>query len=75
LHFLLILKKHKFQALTEEMDDTQILDVINNSQNVQPKASISFIFSLKNRIGGLARALKVFEVFIYITFSYMQFSN
>lgn len=51
------------------MDDQETIAVMNEdlSQDklqslVQQGKTTSFIFSIKNRVGGLARALKVFQV-------------
>ena len=51
------------------MDDQEALNVINNEMSKDQLQSLirqgnttSFIFSIKNRIGGLARVLKVFQV-------------
>ena len=49
------------------MEDNEVINVFNKDmekENVSKKnETVSFIFSLKNRIGGLARALRVFQVF------------
>jgi prephenate dehydratase len=65
---MLIIKK-RLNAWPEEADDTEIISSVNecfrsesyNSLNGVAKNTLSIIFSLKNRVGGLARALKVFE--------------
>jgi prephenate dehydratase len=51
------------------MDDQETLAIINHDlpmekirSLVQQGKTTSFIFSIKNRVGGLARALKVFQV-------------
>ncbi len=51
------------------MDDQQTLAVVNHDIPLEKLQSLlrqgnstSFIFSIKNRVGGLARALKVFQV-------------
>lgn len=46
------------------MDDADVVKVVNEkSPKDLPRAhKASFIFTLKNRVGGLARALRVFEV-------------
>jgi hypothetical protein len=51
------------------MEDNEVMTVVNNDLSrekleklVKKNNTISFIFSLKNRIGGLARALRVFQV-------------
>ena len=51
------------------MDDQQAVAVVNHEMPmeklqslVRQGSSTSFIFSIKNRVGGLARALKVFQV-------------
>ena len=49
------------------MDDSEVINVFNKEAVRTKKLdTVSFIFSLKNRIGGLARALRVFQVFIFI---------
>jgi prephenate dehydratase len=56
------------------MDDQEALAVINDETSaeklqslVQQGNSTSFIFSIKNRVGGLARALKVFQASAFRT--------
>jgi prephenate dehydratase len=51
------------------MDDQEALAVVNHDipleklqSLVQQGKTTSFIFSIKNRVGGLAKALKVFQV-------------
>jgi hypothetical protein len=51
------------------MDDQEALNVVNTELSKEQFQSLvrqgnttSFIFSIKNRIGGLARVLKVFQV-------------
>jgi hypothetical protein len=51
------------------MDDQEALNIINNEISkdqlqtlIRQGNTTSFIFSIKNRIGGLARVLKVFQV-------------
>lgn len=46
------------------MDDNEVINVVNKDHTRASKKveTISFLFSLKNRIGGLARALRVFQV-------------
>jgi prephenate dehydratase len=51
------------------MDDQEALAVVNHDIPIEKLQSLvrqgnttSFIFSIKNRVGGLARALKVFQV-------------
>jgi hypothetical protein len=48
------------------MEDAEAIKQINeagkNGSHIKPRATTSFIFNLKNKVGGLARALKVFEV-------------
>lgn len=51
------------------MDDQETLNIFNGEVPaeklqtlVQQGKTTSFIFSIKNRVGGLARALKVFQV-------------
>lgn len=46
------------------MEDSDVLKVVNAKEK-NSTASTSFIFSLKNRVGGLARALRVFQVIIF----------
>ena len=56
-------KNKLLNSLSEEMDDIDVLNLVNNQKsNSAPSSVTSFHFSLKNRIGGLARALKVFQV-------------
>ncbi|CAF1346636.1 unnamed protein product, partial [Didymodactylos carnosus] len=59
---------HRLSTLREDMDDQEVVETINDEttpeklhQLVQQGRTTSFIFSLKNRLGGLARALKVFQ--------------
>jgi len=51
----------KLSTFTDEMEDSDVLKAIN-SGNGDRKKNVSFIFTLKNRVGGLARALRVFQV-------------
>jgi hypothetical protein len=51
------------------MADQEALNIINNELSneelqslIKRENSTSFVFSIKNRIGGLARVLKVFQV-------------
>jgi hypothetical protein len=51
------------------MDDQETVALVNHEIPIEKIRSLvrqgnttSFIFSIKNRIGGLARALKVFQV-------------
>ena len=45
------------------MEDAEVVKMFSDKKSDIPKASSSsFRFSLKNRIGGLARALRVFQV-------------
>jgi hypothetical protein len=51
------------------MDDSEALAIVNHDIPLEKLQSLvrqgnttSFIFSIKNRVGGLARALKVFQV-------------
>ncbi|CAF1257093.1 unnamed protein product [Adineta steineri] len=60
--------EHRLSTLHEDMDDQEALTVINHEISPEKLQSLvrqgnttSFIFSIKNRIGGLARALKVFQ--------------
>ena len=53
------------------MDDQEALAAINHEvppdklkSLVQQGNTTSFLFSIKNRVGGLARALKVFQVYL-----------
>lgn len=57
--------KNKLNTLSEEMEDSDVLKVVNAKANNR-SSTTSFIFSLKNRVGGLARALRVFQVNIYL---------
>lgn len=62
--------KGKLNTLSEEMDDNDVIRVFNEIHDGDQKSSrkssktpqTSFIFSLKNRVGGLARALRIFQV-------------
>jgi hypothetical protein len=52
------------------MDDQETVALVNHEIPIEKLRSLvrqgnttSFIFSIKNRIGGLARALKVFQVY------------
>ena len=54
------------------MDDQETLNIINDDipseklhSLVKQGKTTSFIFSIKNRVGGLARALKVFQVYFH----------
>ena len=50
-------------SLPEIMEDSDVISEINNKKKIEnSRPTQSFIFSLKNRVGGLARALRVFEV-------------
>ena len=59
----------KLNSLSEEMDDGDVIRAVNEmNQNRKSKSDVSspspqssFIFSLKNRVGGLARALRIFQ--------------
>lgn len=54
--------EHKLHTLSEDMDDSEVINVFNKEADRAKKLeTVSFIFSLKNRIGGLARALRVFQ--------------
>lgn len=46
------------------MDDADVVKAVNEKspKNLPLTQKASFIFTLKNRVGGLARALRVFEV-------------
>ena len=48
------------------MDDNDVIKAVNEETKNEKidRKTISFIFSLKNRVGGLARALRVFQVCI-----------
>ncbi len=43
------------------MDDADVLKAINDQNAENNNQTTSFIFTLKNRVGGLARALRVFQ--------------
>ncbi|RNA23146.1 tryptophan 5-hydroxylase 1, partial [Brachionus plicatilis] len=53
----------QLNTVSEEMDDADVVKAVNEkSPKDLPKMhNESFIFTLKNRVGGLARALRVFE--------------
>ncbi|CAF2040657.1 unnamed protein product [Rotaria magnacalcarata] len=60
--------EHRLSTLREDMDDQEALHTFNHEvppeklqSLVQQGKTTSFIFSIKNRVGGLARALKVFQ--------------
>ncbi|CAF1076262.1 unnamed protein product [Rotaria sordida] len=60
--------EHRLSTLHEDMDDQEAVNVVNHDipleklkSLVQDGNTTSFIFSIKNRVGGLARALKVFQ--------------
>ncbi|CAF2606048.1 unnamed protein product [Rotaria sp. Silwood2] len=62
--------QHRLSTLHEDTDDQEAVNVINNEISQEQLKSLfqqgnttSFIFSIKNRIGGLARVLKVFQIF------------
>ncbi|CAF3087417.1 unnamed protein product [Rotaria sp. Silwood2] len=65
--------EHRLSILHEDMDDQEAVNVVNHEippeklkSLVQQGHTTSFIFSIKNRVGGLARALKVFQrVLVY----------
>ena len=68
--------KHKLKSLSEEMHDNDVIKVINEENaSKDTENSVSFLFSLKNRIGGLARALRVFEVGSYFLLVLIQFKK
>jgi hypothetical protein len=49
------------------MEDADVITQINNATHIEKnRPTQSFIFSLKNRVGGLARALRVFEVIFFL---------
>jgi hypothetical protein len=49
------------------MNDEDVINAINNQTASEKKSNTaSFIFSLKNRVGGLARALRVFQVVLLV---------
>ena len=60
----------KLNTVSEEMDDNDVIKVFNeihdgdksSSRRSSKTPQTSFIFSLKNRVGGLARALRIFQV-------------
>ena len=63
------LAQHRLSTLHEDMHDQEAVEAINSEISkeqlqsmLQRGSSTSFIFSIKNRIGGLARVLKVFQV-------------
>lgn len=60
--------EHRLSSLREDMDDQEAVAVVNHEfpieklkALVQQGKTTSFLFSIKNRVGGLARALKVFQ--------------
>ncbi|CAF1171578.1 unnamed protein product [Rotaria sp. Silwood1] len=60
--------EHRLSTLHEDMDDQEAVNIINHDIPLEKLQSLvqrgnttSFIFSIKNRVGGLARALKVFQ--------------
>ncbi|CAF3001783.1 unnamed protein product [Rotaria socialis] len=60
--------EHRLSALREDVDDQETLHTFNHEMPPETLQSLveqgkttSFIFSIKNRVGGLARALKVFQ--------------
>ena len=53
--------KLKLNSINEEMEDNEVIKFINKQKSME-NCGTPFIFSLKNRIGGLAKALKVFQV-------------
>lgn len=53
--------ENKLNTLSEDMDDQAILNIINNQASQTTEKSCKFNFSLKNKIGGLARVLRVFQ--------------
>ena len=64
-HDITNVRKALLSSLTkQDMDDNEVIKTINGPKpNQTNKANTaSFIFSLKNRVGGLARALRVFQV-------------
>ncbi|CAF3364488.1 unnamed protein product [Rotaria sp. Silwood1] len=61
--------EHRLSTLHEDMDDQEAINILNNELSKEQLKSLlqhgnttSFIFSIKNRIGGLARVLQVFQV-------------
>ena len=54
----------KLNSVAEDLDDTEVMKLFNKSKSLEnhENKSTPFVFSLKNRIGGLARALRVFQV-------------
>ena len=47
------------------MEDAEFIKLFNKEKSIDIQGKgTSFVFSLKNRIGGLARALRVFQVLI-----------
>ncbi|CAF2195339.1 unnamed protein product [Rotaria magnacalcarata] len=60
--------EHRLSTLHENMDDQEAVNIVNNEISKEQLQSLigrgkttSFIFSIKNRIGGLARVLQVFQ--------------
>ncbi|CAF0829712.1 unnamed protein product [Rotaria sp. Silwood1] len=60
--------EHRLSTLHEDMDDQEAINILNNELSKEQLKSLlqhgnttSFIFSIKNRIGGLARVLQVFQ--------------
>ena len=53
-------------TVSEDMEDSDVVKVVNEQNETNgTDIATSFLFSLKNRVGGLARALKVFQVKIF----------
>ena len=69
-HLVKVMLQGKLNTVSEEMDDNDVIKVFNEIQDSEQNSSrrssktpqTSFIFSLKNRVGGLARALRIFQV-------------
>lgn len=84
--FLLYLIK-KRKSIIDGMDDSEVIRAINSGggigmgrngeKKMSPTSQVrsaSFVFTLKNRVGGLARALKVLQVKVFL-FYFVSFSN
>ena len=48
--------------MAEDLEDAEVMKLFNKQKSTELQNSTPFVFSLKNRIGGLARALRVFQV-------------
>lgn len=64
--------------VSEEMSDQDVLEIYNQA-SYDRIFGTDFHFSLKNKVGGLARALRVFQVsdnikqIIFLKFTYVLF--